>query len=131
MIDGLKLDPDMEDAWEMLGPVLQSLNRYEGRFTDTDKYLTTEGTLDYRYYIPFYSNVFNNMGLANEFIGQPTDALSWYRKSLSINPKLDLAWFNMGLLSLRMGNTQNATLAVAKLSELNSPLAAKLQGSSP
>jgi tetratricopeptide (TPR) repeat protein len=131
LVDGLKLDPDMEDAWEELGSILLSLNTYEGRFTDTDKYLTAEGTLDYRYYIPYYSNVFNNMGLANEFIGQPADALVWYRKSLTINPKLDLAWFNMGLLSLRTGNVQNATLAVAKLSELNSPLATKLRGSAP
>lgn len=123
----LKLDPTLQEVWISLGSVLRGLGRYQSRFTTGEEYLTPERGIDYRYYKLFYSNTFNTMGLANEFIGQPEEALTWYNKSLALNPKSDIAWYNLGLLSFRLGITGQMNIALKKLKELDSDLSAALE----
>jgi tetratricopeptide (TPR) repeat protein len=67
------------------------------------------------------------MGLATEFIGRPQEAFKWYKKSLAVNPEFDLALFNIGLLSARLGIAENAELAIAKLMDINPQFAATLK----
>jgi hypothetical protein len=126
-VDAVKLEPNLDEAWIMVGYALQGLENHQGRFTTGDDYLTPELDIDYRGYSKFYSIAFNNMGLANEFIGQTEDALKLYKKSLAINPQQYFAWFNLGLLSARLGNIGQADMAVLKLRDLNPQRAAELE----
>jgi tetratricopeptide (TPR) repeat protein len=127
LVDAVRLEPNLDGAWTMIDNALHGLGRYQGRFKLNDEYLTPEGDIDYRYYNQFYSNEFNNVGLANEFIGQPQEAFKWYKKSLALNPDFDLALFNIGLLSTRLGIAGNTELAITRLKSINQGLAAKLE----
>jgi tetratricopeptide (TPR) repeat protein len=111
-----------------LGRSLQGMNLYQGRFTSGMEYLTPGGEIDFRWYRQFNSSEFNNMGLACEFVGQPEEALNWYIQSVNMNPDFDLAWFNLGLLSARLGNYPQRDKALLKLHTLNPALANKLTG---
>jgi tetratricopeptide (TPR) repeat protein len=126
-VDAVKREPNLVDVWIMLGHALEGLDQFQGRFLLNDAYLTPDGDVDYQWYNQFYSNEFNNMGLANEFIGRPEEALTWYKKSLAVNPKSDLAWYNLGLLAAHLGMFGQADLALAKLSEINPQLAGALK----
>ena len=123
----LKLDPSLQTVWIALGPTLQGLNLYQGRFSTGEEHLTPEGNIDYRYNRLFYGCAFNALGLVNEFIGQHQDAMICYNKSLKLNPRSDAAWYNFGRLSLQLGNVPQAQLATRKLNELDSLLAGTLE----
>ncbi|MGB9081331.1 MAG: tetratricopeptide repeat protein [Desulfuromonadaceae bacterium] len=127
-VDAIKLDPTLNSAWMSLGSSLQGMNLYQGRFTSGMEYLTPGGEIDFRWYRQFNSSEFNNMGLACEFVGQPEEALNWYIQSVNMNPDFDLAWFNLGLLSARLGNYPQRDKALSKLHALNPALANKLTG---
>lgn len=126
-VDALKLEPNLSTVWTMLDNALDGLGCYQGRFKLNDEYLTPEGEINYRDYTQFYSNEFNNMGLANEYIGQSEEAFKWYKKSLAINPRFDLALFNLGLLSARLGIAENVKVAISKLTDINPQLASVLE----
>lgn len=128
-VNAVKLDLRQgNNMWIMLNSALKGVNRYQGRFTDVEKYLTPEGKVDYRWFSQFNSVNCNNMGLATEFIGQPEEALTWYIMSVNINPDFDLAWFNLGLLSARLGHKIQGEAALLKLETLNPDLANTLAG---
>ncbi len=127
-VDAIRLDIRAEVAWKMLGFSLQGLNCYQGRFTTGREYLTPEGEVDFRWYRQSTSTQFNNMGLATEFIGQPQEALKWYVQSVSMAPGYTLAWYNLGLLSARLGNYAQRDRALLKLKALDPDLANKLAG---
>lgn len=130
-VDAINLEPNVSGAWIMLNDAVERLGLYQGRYAVHDQYLTEGDDIDYRYYTAFYCNEFNTMGLATEFIGKPEEAIKWYKKSLALNPKFDLALFNIGLLSARLGIAGNAELAIAKLMAVNPQLAAKLKQAIP
>ena len=126
-VNAIKLDLRADNhTWIMLNSSLKGLNYYQGRFTSGEEYLTPGGSVDLRWYSRFNSAKFNNMGLASEFVGQPEEAFRWYIQSLDINPDFDLAWFNLGLLSARMGHKKEGESALSKLTALNPALANKL-----
>lgn len=128
-VEAINLEPNISEAWIMLNDALQGLGLYQGRYVVHDQYLTEGDDIDYRDYTQFYCNEFNTMGLATEFIGKPEEAFKWYKKSLALNPKFDLALFNIGLLSARLGIAGNAELAIAKLMAINPQLASELKNS--
>jgi tetratricopeptide (TPR) repeat protein len=127
LVDAIVFDPQLNEAWIMLNDALEAIGIYKGRYASNDQYLTEGGDVDYKYYTAYYCNDFNTMGLATEFIGQPEEAFKWYKKSLAINPNFDLALFNIGLLSARLGIAGNAELAITKLTGINPQLAAELE----
>jgi tetratricopeptide (TPR) repeat protein len=125
-VNALKLDPKLSNTWMLLGSSLNGVNIYQGRFTSGKECLTPTGGVDYRWYSRLDSIELNNMGLANEFIGQPEEALTWYIQSVNMYPDFDLAWFNLGLLSVRFGHKGQSDDALLKLKSLNHGLADKL-----
>jgi hypothetical protein len=126
-VKAINLDLRESDyTWIMLNASLKGLKQYQGRFTTGEQYLTPAGSVDLRWYSQFNSVKFNNMGLASEFTGQPRQALDWYIESLNIKPDYDLALFNLGLLSARLGHNPQAQMALVNLKAVNPALAAKL-----
>jgi protein O-mannosyl-transferase len=70
--------------------------------------------------------MYNNLGLANECLGEPVKAKEHYFSALKINPDYDLAWYNLGLLSTKMGDQGLAVSAMLQLKKLNPALAESL-----
>jgi tetratricopeptide (TPR) repeat protein len=70
--------------------------------------------------------MYNNLGLAHEYLGEPDKARERYRAALMINPVYDLAWYNLGLLSLQLGDMGQADNAQIQLRSINSALAEAL-----
>ncbi len=70
--------------------------------------------------------MYNNMGLAYEYLGEPLNAREPYRAALLINPAYDLAWYNLGLLSIQLGDKAQVDNALIRLKELNPSLAESL-----
>lgn len=126
-VDAIRHDLRTDDnTWIMLNSALKGIKRYPGRFLTGEEYLTPAGKVDLRWYSRFNSIKFNNMGLALEYLGCPEEALKWYVESLNASPDFDLAWFNLGLLSARLGNTKQGNEAILKLETLNPGLANNL-----
>ncbi len=67
------------------------------------------------------SVMYNNLGLAHEFLGNPTKSKEHYRSALKYNPDYDLAWFNLGLLAAAEGDKGLGISALTQLKRLKSP----------
>jgi tetratricopeptide (TPR) repeat protein len=115
-----------------LGEALQQLQRYDGRFTSGREYLDpglASGAIgqDPRRMTRLGSVLFNNLGLAYEYLGSPVRARDAYRSALWANPDYDLAWYNLGLLAKSTGDGGQAAIALRELQRLNSSMALSLE----
>jgi len=129
-VRAIELRPDLDFKIKIyLGEALQETHLIdESRFTTGKEYLRINGgSTSYK----STSVMFNNLGLAYEYLGQPENAITSYTKSLRINPAYDLAWYNLGLLSAVHGSRDKASSALSRLNQLNPSLAAKLAASMP
>lgn len=94
----------------------------------------TRFTTGLEYMLPDYSSssykassvIFNNLGLAYEYMEQPEKAINAYTKSLGINPTYELAWYNKGLLLVKLGKRQEAEEIILKLESLHSKFSHEL-----
>ncbi len=124
-VKAIEIKPQLDyNIKVILGEALQKSGKFdEIRFTTGIEYLLPGGSASsYK----SASVVFNNMGLAYEYLGLTQKAITSYIKALRINPAYDLAWYNLGLLSSRNGDHGQATSALVKLQEHNPGLATKL-----
>ena len=117
-----------------LGEALIRLKIDRSRFTTGRELLFTEKALasnriDGVSLMKYDAAIRNNLGLAYEYLGEPENARRNYIFSTRINPAYDLAWYNLGLLSQRSGDRDQAVNALSQLNKLNSPLAESLASS--
>jgi hypothetical protein len=126
-VRAIELKPDLDSYTKVyLGQALQALNLYGSRLTTGEEFILPGGqVMNYK----FASVVFNNVGLAYEFLGEPDKAKISYRKALKIHPAYDLAWYNFGLLSFRSGDRQQGINSLLQLKILNPALAESLAAS--
>jgi protein O-mannosyl-transferase len=127
-VRALELRPELDFKIKVyLGEALQETHLIdESRFTTGKEYLRPNGgSSSYK----STSVMFNNLGLAYEYLGSPESAIISYTKSLRVNPAYDLACYNLGLLSAMRGNRDQAASALSRLKSLNPSLAAKLSAS--
>lgn len=125
-VKAIELRPQLDFNIKVyLGEALQKTGQIDGaRFTTGIEYLLPGGrTSSYK----SASVLFNNMGLAYEYLGSPHNALTSYSKALRVNPAYDLAWYNLALLSSRLGKQGQAVNALKQLEGLNQTLAASLK----
>lgn len=111
------------------GEALQETNLIDGwRFTTGQEYLLPDGgSSSYK----STSVMFNNLGLAYEYLGAPEKAVVSYKKSLRVDQGYDLAWYNLGLLAARTGDREQAIKSLKRLEQLNSQLAGLLSSRIP
>jgi tetratricopeptide (TPR) repeat protein len=114
-----------------LGLTLQRLNIDASRFTTGEEIFTTseqggKAVLSRQDQNRLQCIMYNNMGLAYEYLGEPLNAREPYRAALLINPAYDLAWYNLGLLSIQLGDKAQVDNALIRLKELNPSLAESL-----
>lgn len=127
-VRALELNPDFMTRTKVyLGMTLQRLNMDGSRFTTGEEILSPggypgNGEQDRR----LKSILNNNLGLAYEYLGEPVKARESYRAALRFNPAYDLAWYNLGLLSYRLGDTGQRDNALLQLKKHNPALAESL-----
>lgn len=114
-----------------LGEALKRLNIDEARFTTGKEFIFPEGgvvsdRLDKNNVMKYEVATKNTMALAYEYLGEFKKARQCYISALSMNPDYDMAWYNLGLLSIRTGENQQLAYTIAQLKRLNSVLAINL-----
>jgi len=115
-----------------LGMTLQRLNIDPARFTTGEEVLPIRElvgrpTLSRQDQDRLQCIMYNNLGLAYEYLGEVRKAGEPYRAALLINPDYDLAWYNLGLLSIRLGEQGPVDKALQQLQRLNPILAEALR----
>ena len=134
-VRAIELNPGLHVSIQSrMGEALQRLQFYDGRFTTGQEFIRpgpSEGISgqDYRNMGKLGSVLFNNLGLAYEYLREPEKARKSYRESLWATPDYDLAWYNLGLLAVSVGDGGQAATALRKLQRLNPELAKKLEDS--
>jgi len=125
----LELNPDLPArSMAYLGKTLQYLNVDVARFT-TGEELASFGNdeLSREDRARLACIMYNNKGLAYELLGEPLKARESYRTALRINPAYDLAWYNLGLLSVRQGDREQTAVALRELKKIKPYLAGQLE----
>jgi tetratricopeptide (TPR) repeat protein len=132
-VRAIELNPNLDfRAKTGVGASLQALRLYGSRFTTGEEYVLPGGTLnggvlDYGNISKWESVINNAIGLSYEYLKEPDKARRSYEASLTMNPKYDLAWYNLAILSSRQGNKQHAAEAVERLKTINPPMARILE----
>jgi len=108
-----------------LGMTLQRFDIDRSRYTTGEEIISSKEfngrvTLERSEELKLQVIMYNNLGLAREYLGEPAMAKEHYRSAISINPDYDLAWYNLGLLAAAQGDKGLAVYALAQLKRLNS-----------
>jgi tetratricopeptide (TPR) repeat protein len=119
LIRTIELSPGFTDALNNLGVVLDSLRVFEGRYDNGRRFITGTRTVDLRYYISWFANTRNNLGLVYEYTGNHAMARRYYESAVSLLPSFELAWYNLFLSALRQQDQALAAEAYKKLQSLN------------
>jgi tetratricopeptide (TPR) repeat protein len=136
-VRALELNPDFHVRTKLfLGMTLQRLNVDGGRFTTGEELVRPGGPLgkgevDSKDLTRLEGVLRNNMALAYEMLGEPGQAGESYRAALRADPTYDLAWYNLGLLSVRTGDRGQAVSALLQLKKINPSLAGSLGRAMP
>jgi hypothetical protein len=132
IVRAIELKPGVDPGTILdLGTSLQGLHVDRTRFTTGREYVragSIGGTvdLDYSNLITWESLIQNNLALAYEYLGEPDKARTAYHHALRANPAYDPAWYNLGLLSLRRGDHEQAVNALMQLRKRRPDLADSL-----
>lgn len=73
---------------------------------------------------PDRAEVHFNAGCSRQRLGDTTDALAHYRRSLALHPQLEGAWLNRGILLRQLGRLEEARLCLARVRQLGGQPAA-------
>ena len=128
-VRAIELNPGLNyNIQSLLGVSLQRMGLFEGRFAapTTDSTSRPAGP-DYGNMPRMGATLFNNLGLAYEYLGNPVKAREAYRSAIWADPGYDLAWFNMGLLAKNGGDGGQVAIALRELQRLGSPWVERLQ----
>lgn len=131
-VKALELNPDFIPRTKIyLGMTLQQLGVDPSRFTTGEELIQSGGVLDKGEVRredekKLESVLQNNLALSNEIMGNPAKASKGYRAAIQANPSYVPAWYNLGMLSLKTGDRQQAETALQQLKKINSTAADKL-----
>jgi tetratricopeptide (TPR) repeat protein len=131
-VRSLELNPRCESVVNIyLGKTLQSLNVDIALFTTGEELSSYEKTdISPEDRIKMECIMFNNLGLAYEYLGELLKARVSYRTALRIDPSYHLAWYNLGLLAVRTGDRAQFAAALTELRKIKPYLADQLVAAS-
>lgn len=133
LIKALEIKPILDaNSKVCIGKTLRALNVDRKRFTTGEEFVRPGAAMliggpGYGTLTEWESVLANNMALAYEYLGDYHKALDSVGVAVWLRPSYDKAWYNLGIISLRTGNTAAVAEALARLKELNPDLARDLQ----
>jgi tetratricopeptide (TPR) repeat protein len=118
-VRAIELDPLNDKNRIYLNQLVTGLEGYDTRAADGMRYQSGLDVVDPGKIVPWRALSFNNMGLAYEFLNRPAQAMQNYISAVSLDPGLDLAWYNMALLAGRQNDAARCRQAAERLEPLN------------
>jgi tetratricopeptide (TPR) repeat protein len=132
-VRALEADPEPFNMTNVyLGETLAMLNIYTARFTTGRELILPggvygSGRLDSNARGGWDGVIYNNLGLAYEYLHELDKAGNAYAAAVAANPAYDLAWLNMALLASRRGDTGRSAEALLRLRSLNQAMAGEAE----
>jgi tetratricopeptide (TPR) repeat protein len=120
LVRALELDPARPKHWDTLNAAISIIKGYEGRSSAGREYQTVPPTE----MTAWLANSHNSLGLAYEYLGNRYLARENYRKATSLDPSLDLAWYNLALLSAHQNDIPSMASSLRSLKAVNPKLEA-------
>ncbi len=127
VIRSVELDPSKADAMNNLGIAIDLMGAYNDRFNKTAEMFISAESIENKVVSRWLGDVNNNLGLGYEIIGNLPKAAESYRNSVGYNPSLGLAYYNLGILSAKMGDAGKYHEQLQILWLLDPALAERLQ----
>jgi len=100
----IELDPSKADAWNNIGIAIDLMGVYNDRFHRTSEMFGDPAAFEDKIVSRWLGEVNNNLGLAYEILGNLPKAAENYRNAVGYNPALSLAYYNLGIVSVLMGD---------------------------
>jgi hypothetical protein len=125
LVRAVELDPGQDKHWITLNSAVALLGVYEERCFAGTPYNATDTTVEPRYRQQWRANSYNNLGLAYEYAGNRYLARENYLKATTLNPSLDLAWYNLAMLGFYQRDVAGTEAALKKLAAINPELEQK------
>ena len=116
-VRAMELNPDIPAATKIyLGKTLQYLKVDISRFSTGEELASYgKGEISREDRARLKIIMYNNLGLAHEYLGDPLKARESYQAALRLDPAYELAWYNLGLLSIGLGDREQTAAAVREL----------------
>lgn len=127
IIRSIELDPSKADAWNNLGIALDIMGSYHNRFTRTSEMFRSPESFKGKVVNQWLGDVNNNLGLAYEITGNLQKAAESYSSAVGYNPSLGLAYYNLGIVSAKLGDASKYSAQVQILRMIDPLLAERLQ----
>ncbi len=106
----IELNPNLKEAYNNLGNLLNKMARSHKALTYLDKALEID---------PHYESALLNKGIALSNLGNYTQALEYFGKILHLNPNNEKAWYNKALVHTLLGQHEEALTSVNKALAIN------------
>jgi tetratricopeptide (TPR) repeat protein len=106
LVRSIELDPSKAAAWNNLGIAIDLKGVYRDRFNKTREMFSSPQSIESDIMGKWLGDVYNNLGLAYEILGDYHKAAGNYRLAMGYNPALGLAYYNLGLVSAATGNAE-------------------------
>jgi tetratricopeptide (TPR) repeat protein len=126
-IRSIELNRSGPEAWNNLGIALDLFGAYNDRFNRTVEMFREPEAINEQNTSRWQGEVNNNLGLAYEIIGNLDKAAENYRNAIGYNPSLGLAYYNLGIVSAKMGDVAKYSEQQQILWMLDPVLAERLQ----
>jgi tetratricopeptide (TPR) repeat protein len=123
LIRAIELAADEDICWITLNAAVAQLSAFEGRRPDGATYQAMITAGDLRFKTRWQALNFINLGLAYEYCGNLHLARKNYASAASLNPALDLAWFNVALAAAKQQDKPGFDAAVGRLQTVNPAMA--------
>jgi tetratricopeptide (TPR) repeat protein len=120
------LSPGYTDTWLNICIALDRLGVYGDRFRYGMEMIDGQGKVMPQYLTQWFGLASNNLGLAQDLLGDHREAIKSFEQALRVLPRLPEAHFNLGVALLAMGERQRAEQELRKLQVLDPRLAQKM-----
>jgi tetratricopeptide (TPR) repeat protein len=123
LVRAVELEPGTTNYWITLNETISVISKFEGRSSDDMQYHAAVDAVNKQYLVPWTAICYNNLGLAYEHLGNRYLARENYHKAVTVNPSLDLAWYNLALLAASQKDTASVESSLENLRAINPVLA--------